>query len=104
MPTIRLTTDDDMRAITSQKLDDVQLLPWLYIPVEAVNIPLPPLDFPTEGLKLMRTWGVAHESAIADYARLFSEGLVAPKHLGQFVDRGELLFNGAEPVTDFLPG
>lgn len=102
-PTFRLVTDDDMRAITSQNLGEIANLPHLYVPVAAVAIPLPPLDFPTEGVELMRTWGVAHVSSLAEYARLFPGALVAPKRFGQFVARGELLYNGAEPADDFLP-
>lgn len=103
MPTIRLATDDDMRPITSRNLDEIDKLPHLYIPVSAVDIALPPLPFPTEGLDLMRTWGVAHERTIPDYARLFPDALVASKYFGQYADRGELLYNGAEPAADFLP-
>lgn len=102
MPTIRLATDDDMRAIDSRNLTDLDKLPRLYIPVGAVDIPVPPLPFPTEGLDLMRVWGVAHERSLADYARLYPGALVAAKNFGQFVDRGDLVYNGAEPAEDFV--
>lgn len=87
MPTIRLATDDDMRAITSRDLSPIHGLPHLYIP--------------TDDGEVMRSWGIAHETTIADYVRLFPGALVAPKDFGQYVDRGELLYNGAEPVADF---
>lgn len=89
MPTIRLATDDDMRAIDSRNLAAIALLPYLYIP--------------TDNGDSMRRWGVAHVSSIADYVRLFPGTLVAPRRFDQYVDRGELLYNGAEPAADFLP-
>lgn len=88
-PTIRLATDDDMRAIDSRNLDAIHRLPWLYIP--------------TDDGEVMRSWGIAHESGIADSARLHPGGLVAPHDFGQYVNRGDLLYNGAEPAADFLP-
>jgi len=102
MPTFQLATQDDLRAITTKNLEAIGALPHLYIPVEAVNIPLPPLSIPTEGVELMRVWGVATLTSLADYARLYPGALVAPASFGQFVDRGELLFNGAEPAKAFL--
>ena len=45
MPTIRLASDDDMRAITSQTLDRIKLLPHV--------------DIPTAEPDVMRSWGVA---------------------------------------------
>ena len=101
-PPIRLATDVDLRAITSSDLAPLGLLPHLYIPVGAVEIPVPPLSFPTEGLDLMRTWGIAHERTLADYVRLFPDALVAPRNFGQFVDRGELVYNGAQAAADFI--
>lgn len=101
-PTIRLATDDDMRAITSRNLDEIPKLPHLYISAGDVDIPLPPLDMSTDGVDLMRAWGVANVRSIADYARLFPAALIAPKDFGQFVDRSELLYNGAEPAADHV--
>lgn len=101
MPTIKLATDDDMRAIDSRNLAALDALPHLYIPVGAVDIPLPPLAIPTEGVDLTRSWGVAHVSSITDYARLFPGALVAAKNFGQFVARDELLFYSAEPAAEF---
>lgn len=82
-PTIRLATDDDMRAITSRNLDEIPKLPHLYISAGDVDIPLPPLDMSTDGVDLMRAWGVANVRSIADYARLFPAALIAPKDFGQ---------------------
>jgi hypothetical protein len=99
MPAFRLATDDDLRPITSQNMEDLWLLPQLYIPVEAENIPLPPLPFPTEGLELMRSCGIPKNETVADYVRPYPTALIAPKNFGQFVDRGELVYNGAEPAS-----
>jgi len=101
MPTIRLVTDDDMRAITSQTLELLDDLPHLYIPAGAVDIELPPaaLEMPADGL--MRSWGVAHERSLRDFVRIFPDALVAPRSQGQFIARAELLFCGAEPAADF---
>lgn len=87
MPTIRLATDDDMRQIDSRNLAKIALLPHLYIPTSDDDV--------------MRSSGVAHESTIADYARLYPGALVAPHGFGQFADRGELLYNGAEAAASF---
>jgi hypothetical protein len=90
MPTIRLATDDDLRAITSQKLDEILRLPWLYIPTDEPDV--------------MRSWGVAKatgDGSVAIYERLFPGALVAPSYVGQRAERGELLYNGAEPAADF---
>lgn len=103
MTTIGLANDDDMRAIDSRNLAKLDALPWLYIPVAAVDIPLPPLDIPTECVDLMRQWGVAHVNSIGDYSRLFPSALVASHFVGQFVDRDELLYHGAEPASAFQP-
>lgn len=90
MPTIRLATQDDMRVQTSRTpLEELWRLPWLYVP--------------TDDDEVMRGWGVASQSSIADYVRLYPGALVAPKYQGERVDRGELLFYGAEPAADFLP-
>jgi hypothetical protein len=86
-PAIRLVTDDDMRAITSRDLSPIHRLPHLYIV--------------TDDGEVMRSWGIAHERTVADYARLFPAALVAPKDFGQYADRGELLYNGAEPAAAF---
>jgi len=104
MPTFQLATQDDLRAITTKNLEAIGALPHLYIPADAVNIQLPPLSIPTQGVELMRVWGVAAMPSLADYARLYPGALVAPASLGQFVDRGELIFNGAESAEAFLPG
>jgi hypothetical protein len=91
MPTIRLATDDDLRQITSQNLEPLDALPWLYIPADEPG--------------MMRTWGVARsdgDASVAFYARQHPDALVAPKFMGQRVDRGELVYNGAEPAADFV--
>jgi hypothetical protein len=95
MPTIRLANDDDMRAIDSRNLPAILELPHLYIP--------------TADGEVMKGWGVAMASgdgSVAVYERLYPGGLVAPKFMGKHVDRGELLYHGAEPAADFvaLPG
>jgi hypothetical protein len=102
MPTIRLATDDDMRAIDSRNIAQINDLPHLYIPIEAVDIPLPPLDIPTVGVDLMRTWGVAMMPSLADFVRMYTGALVAPRNYGQFVARADLLFYGAEPAAEFV--
>ena len=88
-PTIRLATDDDMRAITSRNLDEIHSLPYVYIP--------------TPDGEVMRCWGVALAGNVADNARLYPGALVAPKRFEDRVDRGELLYNGAEPADWFVP-
>lgn len=90
MPTIRLATDDDLRQISSQNLEPIFALPWLYIPAEEPG--------------LMRTWGVARsdgDASVAFYAHQHPDALVAPKFMGGRIERGELLFYGAEPAADF---
>lgn len=92
MPTIRLATQEDLRAITSQNLEPIFALPWLYIPADEPG--------------LMRTWGVARsdgDASVAFWARQYPDALVAPKYVGGTADRGDLLYNGAEPAADFLP-
>lgn len=88
MPTIRLATLEDMRAITSQNVEAIHLLPFLYIPTEQPDV--------------MRSWGVARLETLPTYERLYPGGLIAPTFVGQFASRGELLYNGAEPAADFV--
>ncbi len=96
MPTIRLATDDAMRAITSQNLHEISRLPTLYIPLR---------DFITTETDpdAMKHWGVAHERAIADYARLFPDALVAPCCFGDRASRADLIYHGAESMAVFVP-
>ena len=100
--TFRLATDADMRKITSINLAPLDDLPHLYIPVSAVDIALPPLDIPTEGVDLMRNWGIAHERSLPDYLRLFPSALVTRRNAGQFVARDDLLYHGAETAADHV--
>lgn len=89
-PTIRLATDDDMRQISSKDLSPIFALPFLYIPAEESGV--------------MRVWGVARadgDASVAHYAKQYPDALVAPKHMGERVERGELLYYGAEPAVDF---
>lgn len=88
MPTIRLPTDDDMRSITSQNVDDIKQLPHLYIATAEPDV--------------MRVWGVALERGFDDSARLYPDALVAPRYAGQTASRGELLYDGAELAVDLL--
>ena len=93
MPTIRLVTEADMRAITSQTPEKLDALPWLYIPTDEPD--------------RMRSWGLAKgygDGGVAVYARLFPGALVAPHAFGQFASRGDLLYHGAEPADDFPAG
>lgn len=94
-PTIRLATVEDMRAITSKNADDLRRLPFLYIAMTDLR--------PAEP-DVMKSWGVASHDSIADYERLYPGALVAPHYFGEIVDRGELLYNGAEPASDFIRG
>jgi len=90
MPTIRLATDADLRQITSQHLEPIFALPWLYIAAEEPG--------------MMKPWGVARsdgDASVAFWARQHPDALVAPRHQGQRVERAELLFYGAEPAADF---
>jgi hypothetical protein len=61
MTTIRLVTDEDMRAITSQTLDRIKLLPHLYIP--------------TDDSDVMRSWGVAMATGDDDMRAITSQNL-----------------------------
>lgn len=92
--TIRLATDDDLRQISSKDLEPLFAMPFLYIPAEEPGA--------------MRAWGVARsdgDASVRHYARRHPDALVAPKHMGERVDRGELLYYGAEPAVDFdVPG
>jgi hypothetical protein len=89
MPTIRLATDADMRAIDTRNLSAIDKLPWFYIPTETAEV--------------MRSWGVARAEYVAEQVRLHPGTLVAPHGFGQWADRGDLLYHGAEPAADFLP-
>jgi hypothetical protein len=88
MPTIRLATLEDMRAITTKNLQDIERLPFLYIP--------------TDDPEVMRVWGVANEDSVREAAKNFPGTLVAAVYVGERADRGDLIYNGAEPATDFL--
>lgn len=88
MPTIRLATLEDMRAITSQNLDVIKLVPYLYIPTAESDV--------------MKAWGVASMETLAVYERLYPGGLVAPAFVGETASRGDLVYNGAEAAADFV--
>ena len=88
-PAIRLETSEDVRSITSQTLDLIKRLPFLYIATAEPGI--------------MRTWGVAGDNSVADTERLYPGALVAPHYTGESASRGDLLHNGAEPVASFMP-
>lgn len=96
MPTIRLATEEDYRAVTSKNVEDLLRLAHLYIPTD-------------EG-DMMRAWGVAGtpahggENSVHTTVRLYPGALVAPCFQGQLVSRGDLLYHGAEPAADFVPG
>ncbi len=96
MPDIRLATDDDMRAITSQNLDEISHLPTLYI---ALRHLAPAKTDPGA----MKHWGVAHERSLADFARLYPEALVAPHDFGDRASREDLTYHGAKPAVAFVP-
>lgn len=101
MPTIRLATDEDLRAITSQNLELLDALPWLYILVSHIDH-----DVPQDGdaPDMMRTWGVAKghgDGSIFGYERLYPGAVVAPRNFGHRVSRAELLYYGAEAAADF---
>lgn len=85
--TIHLATDDDMRAINSQRLDDILRLPFVYIATPEPDV--------------MRVWGVALKTTVPDTARQHPEALVAPRYVGERASRGDLLYNGAEPAAEF---
>jgi hypothetical protein len=89
MPTIRLATDDDLRQISSQNWEAVLQLPFVYVPDGDAMAPR----------------GVARsdgDASVVFWARQHPDALVAPKFMGERVDRGDLLYNGAEPAADFL--
>lgn len=90
MPTIRLATDADLRQITSQQLDPIFALPWLYVPADEPGV--------------MKPWGVARvdgDGSVAAWVKHYPDALVAPRFQGERVERAELLFYGAEPAADF---
>ena len=90
MPPIRLATDADLRQITSQNLEPMFALPWLYIPADEPGV--------------MKPWGVARsagDAGVAFWARQHPDALVAPRFQGERVERAELLFYGAEPAAEF---
>ena len=89
MTTIRLATDDNMRAITSQNLDEILRLPFLYICTDKPDV--------------MRSWSVAVPATISHYERLYPGALVAHIFTGETASRGDLLYDGAEPAADFRP-
>ena len=76
-----------MRSITSQALDLIKRLPFLYITTGEPDI--------------MRTLGVAGEGSVADTERLYQGALIAPHYAGESASRGDLLYNGAEPAASF---
>jgi len=91
MPTIRLAADADLRQITSQHLEPVFALPWLYIPDDEPG--------------MMKSWGVARsdgDASVAFWARQHPDALVAPRFQGSRVERAELLYHGAEPAAEGL--
>ena len=88
MPTIRLATDADMRAISSQNLADLKHLPYVYIPTPEPDV--------------MRVWGVAHERGFEDTARLYPGALVAPRYAGERASWADLVYHGAEPAAAFV--
>lgn len=105
MPTIRLATHEDTRAITSQTLELYDELPHIYIPAGAVDIELPPFAAEMQCDDLMRCWGVAMahgDGSVAVYERLYPGSVVAPRNVGAFASRAELLYHGAEPAASFL--
>jgi len=88
MPTIRLATDDDLRQISSQNSADLLAFPFVYVPDGDAMVPR----------------GVARAdggASVAFWARQHPDALVAPKFMGECVERGELLYNGAEPAAEF---
>lgn len=87
-PTIRLARLEDLRSITSQNVGEILKLPHLYIATDDPDV--------------MRAWGVASAASIGDYERLYPGGLVAPQYVGETAERGDLLYNGAEPAVDFI--
>lgn len=96
MPTIHLATDEDLRAINSQNVDEIHRLPTVYIPLSCF---IPSETDPDA----MKHWGVARVETLADYVRLYPGALVAPHSFGDRASRADLLYHGAEPAADFLP-
>ena len=91
MTTIRLATDDDLRTINSQNVAGILQLPHLYVPTDEPDV--------------MRSWGVARSDGgapVSVYERLHPGSLVVSSFVGQYASRAELLYNGAEPASDFL--
>jgi hypothetical protein len=88
-PAFALATDRDMREISSQHLDEIQRMPFFYIPTDDPDV--------------MRSWGVALEQNVADNVRLYPGALVAPGFAGENASRGDLLYNGAEASAAFVP-
>ena len=94
-PTIRLATDDDMRAITSRNIDDIHRLPCVYIALSQFARSTDP--------DAMNSWRVAHEKTLHDYPRLYPGCLVASHSFGDRASRADPLYHGAEPAEAFLP-
>jgi hypothetical protein len=94
-PTITLATVEDLCAISSQNLDAIKRLPYLYVP--------------TDDPEVMRVWGIAGstiaggESSVVAAERNFPGTLVAPHYFGERPMRADLVDLGAEAATDFLP-
>ncbi len=94
-PTIRLVTDDDMRSITSQNVEDILQLPHLYIA--------------TDDATICKSWGVAgqlndhDENTVASADRIYPGTLVAPRYAGDRPLRADLEDMGAEPAAAFIP-
>lgn len=103
--TIRLVVPEDTADFTSQTLERYAELPHLYIPVEAIDIPLPPFAVEMGVKDLMRAWGPANaqgDGSVAVYERLYPGSVVAPRDMGQFVHRADLLYHGAELAADHV--
>lgn len=88
MPSFRLATDDDLRAIRSPHLESIHDLPHLYVPTTRSDV--------------MHAWGVARLPSLADLERLYPGSLVAPRYVGETASRGELVYSGAEAAAAFL--
>ena len=91
MPTIRLATDEDLRAITSRYVAEILKLPHLYIPTDEPDV--------------MRSWGVARsdgDASVAWYAKRHPGAVVAPTFAGGMASRGDLLYHGAEAAEEFV--
>jgi hypothetical protein len=88
---IRLAVDEDLRAFTSQTSEGLLNLPTLYIP--------------TDDPQVMRSWGIARadgDGSVAVYERLYPGSLVAPRYVGQWADRADLMYHGAELAADHV--